>query len=110
MTHYPTFQHVQREVRSGVCAHCPRRTPGTDHFGPTVERPCEHGCPVFVYLPRLARVARGVDPLVGNRRNVLRRRLDALCRSEAGEASVPLRMNAADLAEAIHAAFPEARG
>ena len=96
MRNNPSLSLVEREVRKSICARCPRRTPGTDNLGPTERRACEESCPVFEMLPRLKKVAAGVDPMVGSRRRVLSLYLDRLT-NRRRPADAPLRMHARPL-------------
>jgi hypothetical protein len=81
---------VKREVRSGVCARCERRPSGSERWDPVVPRSCEAECPLFAHLPRLARLAEAVDPMVGSRRAVLRRAIGWTRRASAGRNDTPV--------------------
>lgn len=89
----PSLRLVEREVRSDICATCPHRTAGTDGQGPTVPRPCECGCPLFIRLPQLKWLAEGVDPMVGSRRNVLSHYVERVC-GRGGHRTARLREHA----------------
>jgi hypothetical protein len=72
MKRLATIESVEMTIRKEICANCRRRTPGLDGQLLCVKRPCETGCPVFLYVPELMRVGELVDPQVGNRRGVIR--------------------------------------
>ena len=95
-----TLRFVEREVRSEICANCPHRTGGTDQQGPTEQRPCECGCPLFMRLPQLKWLAEGVDPMIGSRRNVLHHYLERVC-SRGGHRTARLREHAEKLIDVL---------
>lgn len=65
MTSVTPLELLQRAVRSKVCPTCSKRPVGSDNLPATQARSCEGECPVFVHLPRLARIAGELegDPL-----------------------------------------------
>jgi hypothetical protein len=85
MRRLPSLDLVRRELRGRVCTRCPHGAPvrphvRTDTADTTVPAAlCEGGCPIFVYLPALVGFAERLDPLVGDRKGALRRRVAALC-------------------------------
>ena len=91
MRNVPSLALVEREVRRAICTRCPRRPPGSEQWGLTEPRPCEHGCALFQNLPRLSRVAATVDPMVGRRRRVLKHYLGRLAETESAAGPDALR-------------------
>src|SRR6266487_4467208 len=65
MQHLPTTEVERRLVREIACVSCYQRPPGSETLGPQVARSCEGTCPLFLHLPKLARLASQVGDRSG---------------------------------------------
>jgi hypothetical protein len=65
MQHLPITEVEHRLVREIACVSCYQRPPGSEALGPQVARTCEGTCPLFLHLPRLARLANQVGDRPG---------------------------------------------
>jgi hypothetical protein len=52
-----TLNTIERAVRGAVCPACYQRPPGSEALGNDVPRECQGGCPIFLNLPALYRIA-----------------------------------------------------
>src|SRR3954465_7056573 len=65
MQHLPVTEVQRRLVRDIACTSCYQRPVGSEAFGPMVARSCEGTCPLFLHLPKLARLASQVGDRSG---------------------------------------------
>lgn len=70
--------------RVAVCRQCFRRPPGSEALGSDVPRSCQAGCEVFEHLPRLARAAACVDPMLGPYERPLGQLIERICTGADG--------------------------
>ena len=55
--HQKPIDVIVRAVRGTVCTTCYQRPYGSETLPRTIARRCEAGCPIFVHLPALYRIA-----------------------------------------------------
>jgi hypothetical protein len=102
----PTAEHLQRFTRALICRHCPYRRPHTGEWNPEAGRPCEQRCPLFLHLPVLRAMARQLDPMICDRRGVLRKAVMSMIPGQSGKAQV-LRKNGLRLIDRVEEMFPK---
>jgi hypothetical protein len=57
MQHLPVIEVERRGLRSEVCTVCYQRPPGSEKLPPTVARPCEGACTLFLFADKLRAMA-----------------------------------------------------
>lgn len=72
---------AQLAMRMHLCSDCPSRSSEEGVSGIDTARACETGCEFFQQLPRLIRIARHIDPLVGSFEGMMNARIREICES-----------------------------
>jgi len=76
MQHLAITEVERRLVREVACVSCYHRPTGSEALGPEVARTCEVGCPLFVHLPKLARLAAQIGERAGETERAVK---DQIC-------------------------------